>query len=162
MLKQIVIATAGLLISAGAFAQDASEIAKVQAGQSCVGCNLFQANLAYLDAKNVDVSGSRLRQSDMQLSTFDDWNLSGANLTIANMFGVRFNRSDFSGADLTRANMVGAYVGTSNFAGANLTDVNISGADLSIARGLTQHQLDRACGDNSTMLPKGLKVRPCA
>jgi uncharacterized protein YjbI with pentapeptide repeats len=162
MLKQIVIAAAGLFMSASAFAQDASEISKVQAGQSCIGCNLFQADLTYLDAKNVDVSQSRLRQSDMQLSTFDDWNLSGANLSIANMFGVRFNRSNFSGADLTRANMVGAYVGNSDFSGANLTEVNISGADFSIARGLTQHQLDRACGDNSTMLPEGLKVRPCA
>lgn len=161
MLKQIFIAVAGLILSASAFAQDASQIAKVQAGQSCPSCNLFQADLAYLDLKNVDVSRSRLRQSDMQLSTFDNWNLSNANLSIANLFGVRFNDSNFSGADLSRATLVGAYFGSSTFDGTNLTDANISGADFSIARGLTQHQLDRACGDNSTMLPKGLSVKAC-
>ncbi|MGB3627581.1 MAG: pentapeptide repeat-containing protein [Henriciella sp.] len=161
MLKQIVISAAAIVFSASAFAQDAGEIRQVQAGQSCPGCNLFQANLAYLDAENVDVSKARLRQADLQLSTFGGWNFSGTNLSIANMFGARFNNSDFSNADLTRANLVGAYLGSSNLGGANLTGANISGANLSIVRGLNQPQLDRACGDNSTMLPKGLNVSAC-
>lgn len=161
MLKQIVTLTAALVFTAAAAAQDAGQIRKVQDGKSCPGCNLFQANLAYLDAKNVNVSKSRLRQADLQLSTFDNWNFSGADLSITNMFGTRFNQSDFSGADLTRATLVGAYLGSSNLKGVNLTGANISGANLSIVRGLTQPQLDRACGDNSTMLPEGLRVPAC-
>lgn len=162
MLKQSLSAIALLVGAVPAIAQDASEIARVQSGLSCPACNLFQADLAYLDAGNVDVSDARLRQSDMQLSTFDEWNLKGANLSIANLFGARFNRSDFSGANLQRATLVGAYFGSSTFKGADLTGANISGADLSIARELSQAQLDTACGDSSTRLPKGLNVPSCS
>ncbi len=160
-MKQFALIIASFALSLPALAQDAGEIARVQAGQSCKGCNLFQADLAYLDAKDIDVSGARLRQSDMQLATFDNWNLSGANISVANLFGARFNKSNFSNANLQRATMVGAYFGSSQFNGADLTAANISGADLSIARGLVQSQLDRACGDNSTMLPKGMTVPLC-
>ncbi|MEQ8559347.1 MAG: pentapeptide repeat-containing protein [Henriciella sp.] len=161
MMKQFVTAAFLAISLLPAAAQDAGEIARVQAGQSCPGCNLFQADLAYLDLENVDVSGARLRQSDMQLSTFDGWNLSGTNLSVANLFGTRFNRSNFTNANLQRAILVGTYFGSSSLKGSDLTGANISGADLSIAEGLSQHQLDKACGDNSTMLPKGLTVPAC-
>lgn len=161
-MKHVVIALALITASLPATAQDATEIARVQGGQSCPGCNLFQAELAYRDLKGIDVSGARLRQSDMQLSTFDDWNLSNTNLSIANMFGVRFNRSDFTGANLQRATMVGGYFGRSSFKNADLTDAYLSGADLSLARDLTQAQLDTACGDEETRLPKGLTIAHCA
>jgi len=38
----------------------------------------------------------------------------------------------------------------------------LSGADLSLVRGLTQKDLDGACGDSSTKLPAGLKLKPCS
>lgn len=161
MLKHFVTGLVAAVMILPAAAQDAGEIARVQQGQSCAGCNLFQADLAYLDLKNVDVSGSRLRQSDLQLSTLDGWNFSNANLSVANLFGARFNDCAFDGANMERATLVGAYFGRSTFKGADLTGVNISGADLSIAQGLVQGQLDRACGDNSTMLPEGLSVPAC-
>ena len=161
MLKQIVAAITLTATAGPAIAQDASEIALVQSGQSCPRCNLFQADLAYMDLSDIDVSGARLRQSDMQLSTFDDWNLSGANISVANLFGARFNRADFTSASLERATLVGAYFGSSTFTKANLSGANLSGADLSIAKGLTQQQLDTACGDPSTRLPAGLSVRAC-
>ena len=91
MLKHFLTALAFAALALPSTAQDASEIAKVRSGQSCPGCNLFQADLAYLDIANINVSGARLRQSDMQLSTFDNWNLRGTNLSVTNMFGVRFN-----------------------------------------------------------------------
>jgi len=161
MLKQIIAAIALIAATGPAFAQDASEIARVQSGESCPRCNLFQADLAYMDLSNIDVSGARLRQADMQLSTFDDWNLAGANISVSNLFGARFNRADFTGASLERATLVGAYFGSSTLTDANLAGANVSGADLSIARGLSQHQLDEACGDQSTLLPPGLSVPAC-
>ena len=161
MLKHLAAALALAAAVLPATAQDASQIRKVQAGQSCPGCNLFQADLAYLDVSGVNVSGARLRQSDMQLSTFDDWNLSGANLSITNLFGTRFNRADFTDANLQRATLVGTYFGRSNMKGAILDGANLSGADLSIAQGLSQAQLDKACGDSSTLLPKGFTLPAC-
>ena len=162
MLKHVFAGIA--LVAAGAtpaLAQDASEITKVQNGQSCPGCNLFQADLAYLDLADINVSGARLRQSDMSLSTFDDWKLQGTNLSVSNLFGARFNHADFTNANLGSAALVGTYLGSSIMTGVNLDGANVSGADLSLVKGLTQSQLDSACGDETTLLPDGLTVPPC-
>ena len=150
------------LMAATAMAQDASSISKVQDGNSCPGCNLFQADLSYQDGQKMNLAGARLRQSTMALGTFDDVNLSGANLSVANLFGARFNRSNFSNANLKDAVAVGAYFGSSNLAGADLSGANLSGADLSIAHGLTQTQLNQACGDASTKLPRGKTIPSCS
>ncbi len=53
-----------------------------------------------------------------------------------------------------------------NLGGANLKDTvlrltNFSGADLTGARGITQEQLDRACGDGATGLPANLSIGIC-
>ena len=74
-------------------AQNASQIAAVQDGKSCAGCNLFQANLAYQDASKMDLSNARLRQANLSLATYDDVDFSRANLSVANLFGARFNRA---------------------------------------------------------------------
>lgn len=161
MMKHMLIAAAFLGLSLPAAAQNAGHIDKVRNGQSCPGCNLFQADLAYMDADGVDVSGARLRQSDMQLATFNRWNLSGANLSVANLFGARFNGSNFSNVNFENATLVGGYFGSSTFAGANLSGANLSGADLHLSRGLTQGQLNRACGDEATRLPAGLSIPRC-
>ncbi|WP_139792244.1 pentapeptide repeat-containing protein [Henriciella litoralis] len=161
MLKHILIAMAALAVVLPASAQNAGQISKVRNGQSCPGCNLFQADLAYYDASNVDVSGARLRQSDMQLATFDNWNFTGTNLSVANLFGARFNRSNFTNANFENATLVGAYFGSSRFQGANFSGANVSGADFHLSKGLTQSQLNKACGDASTRLPAGLSVPRC-
>ena len=162
MLKQLsALAIAASLMATPAFAQNASQIAKAKSGKSCAGCNLFQADFSYTDAAGMDFSKSRLRQANLALTTFDDVNFSKSNLSVANLFGARFNRCDLSQADLTNASAVGAYFGSSNLKGAKLAGTNVSGADLSVARGLTQKQLDQACGDRATKLPKGLRIPAC-
>ena len=163
MLKHIASLIFVLSLSAApAFAQDSSQIAKVQNGQSCPSCNLFQADLAYKDAKKMDLSNARLRQANLSLSTYDDVNFQSANLSIANLFGVRFNRANLRGANLRRAIAVGGFFGSSNLSGADLSGANFSGADLALARGLTQAQLNKACGDAETKLPKNLTIPSCS
>ena len=162
MMKHLLAVTAlALTVSMPAVAQNAAQIAKVKKGQSCAGCNLFQANLAYRDASDLNLSKSRLRQSDLSLTTFQDVNFSEANLSIANMFGARFNRCNFSKANFTSAIAVGTYFGSSNLSGANLSGANLSGADLSLVKGLSQAQLNKACGDHATKLPEGLRISKC-
>lgn len=153
--------TALSFMATPALAQDASQIAAVKDGKSCTACNLFQANLSYQDGEKMDLSNARLRQSNMALSTFNDMNLKGANLSVANLFGARFNRADFSHANFEHVTAVGTYFGSSTFTGANLTGANFSGADLTLVKGLTQAQLDQACGDASTRLPKGKTIPNC-
>lgn len=150
------------LMAAPSFAQDASEIALVQGGKSCPGCNLFQAELSYKDAHKMDLSNARLRQADLSLSTYDDVDFSNANLSVSNLFGLRLNRANLRDANLQRAIAVGAFFGSSYLGGADLSGANFSGADLSLARGLLQTQLNAACGDAHTRLPKGLIIPSCS
>lgn len=158
-----ILAVFALMISmpAVSLAQDAGQIARVQAGQSCPGCNLFQAELGYLDLPNIDLSGSRLRQANLALSTMNHTNFSGADLSVANLFGGRFTGANFRNVNFTDAVLVGAYFGSANLSGAQLSGANISGAEMASAIGLTQSQLNTACGDAWTQLPAGLHVPAC-
>ena len=49
-----------------------------------------------------------------------------------------------------------------DFRDTDLTRTSLHGADLANVRGLTQDQLDEACGDSRTKLPRGLAVRSCS
>lgn len=161
MLKQIIALGAIFALFPAAYAQDARQIEQVRAGKSCPGCNLFQAELSYLDLPGLDLSGSRLRQADMSLSTMNGTDFGAANLSVSNMFAGRFSGADFSDSDLARANMVGAYFGGADFRNANLAGAILSGAELETAKNLTQTQLDQTCGDEATLLPAGLRIPSC-
>ena len=88
-------------------------------------------------------------------------NFAHGDLRDVNAYGAVFSSADFAGTNLANASFVGAYLQGSNFAGANLAGTNLSGAEMDHARGLTQHQLEGACGDEATTLPAGLRVRRC-
>ena len=154
-------ATVFIFLAMPSEAQSASDIAKAKSGQSCQGCNLFQADFSYQGIRAVDLSNSRLRQANLSLSTMNGVNFSGANLSIANLFGGRFTGANFSGADLTNATLVGGYFSGASFSGANISGANLGGADLRNARGLTQRQLNTACGDTYTQLRDGLTLPRC-
>jgi uncharacterized protein YjbI with pentapeptide repeats len=68
-------------------------------------------------------------------------------------------RANLSGANLGNANLEmadlrGAYLGTRN------GRANLSGVNLELVENLTQAQLDCACGDAYTEVPKGMKKPP--
>jgi uncharacterized protein YjbI with pentapeptide repeats len=69
-----------------------------------------------------------------------------------NLTGVHLIDADLSGADLSDANLSRA-----TMIGANLRNANLTGAE-----GVTQSQLDDACGDTNTKLPSGLTIKPCS
>lgn len=106
----------------------------------------------------------------------EECNLSNRNLTGARMSNSIFNRSDFSEAVMARADASRSAFAGANFSGADLTGVsfanaditganfdgaNITGANLETAQGLTQRQLNQACGDYTTRVRRGLRVREC-
>jgi uncharacterized protein YjbI with pentapeptide repeats len=162
MLKHLAIIAACLaLMSPLAAAQSEADIAKATAGHSCADCNLFQADMSYAQIQGVTFAGARLRQSNMTLATLDRVNFDRANMSIANLYGGRFTGASFKNTDLSRAILVGGSYDGADFSGANLTDANISGAEMAKSRGLTQSQLNDACGDSYTRLPTGLSVQQC-
>ncbi len=134
---------------------------RVRGGAACANCDLFQIDLSYQNLAGRDFTGSRLRQSEMQIVTADRARFNRANMSLANMFGGRFSSADFSDANLEQAGMVGGFYGGARFHGANLTGANLSGAELADAIGLSQAQLDLACGDHTTQLPRGMRVEMC-
>lgn len=135
--------------------------ARVRDGAACAGCDLFQAELAYHDISARDFSGSRLRQAELSLVTADRTRFRRANLSVANLFGGRFSNADFTEANLSRGIGVGGYFAGARFDSARIEGMNFSGAELAHAIGLTQAQLDTACGDASTTLPPGMTIPSC-
>ena len=146
---------------APAVAQNAGEIARTRAGANCPHCNLFQADLGGLTLKGRNYSGARLRQADLSLGIFNHTRFTHADLRDINAYGALFTGADLSGADLTHASFVGAYLEGASLRGARTQGTDFSGAQMQRARGLTQSQLDGACGDRSTRLPYGLHLAPC-
>jgi uncharacterized protein YjbI with pentapeptide repeats len=135
--------------------------ARVRNGASCAGCDLFQIDLAYQAIAGRNFAGARIRQANLSLATADGARFSGANASLTNFFGARLGGADFSEANLEGALLVGAYLGGARMNGAVLSGANLSGAELAQARGLTQAQLNVACGDATTTLPPGLTVPVC-
>lgn len=134
---------------------------RVRGGQSCANCDLFQIDLSYQAIGGRDFSGARLRQSELQVVTGDRADFHGANMSLANLFGGRFSSANFTDVNFSGATLVGGYYGNARFGGAVLNGANLSGSDLSLADGLTQAQLNTACGDATTALPTSLTVPAC-
>lgn len=155
------LALAVLLAAGPALAQNAGQIARAKAGASCPGCNLFQADFQNVELKNKNFARARLRQADMSAAIMNHTSFAGGDLRDVNAYGALFTGADFAGANLTNASFVGAYLEGANLRGAHLAGANFSGAEMDRAVGLTQAQLNAACGDDTTKLPRGLHVKGC-
>lgn len=161
-LTTLVLTAAALLTAATpALAQNASQIASVKRGAACAGCNLFQGDFSGLERDGLDLHGARLRQADLSLSVMNRTRFANADLRDVEAYGAVLSGSNFNGANLTNASFVGAYLRRASFSRTDLSGVNFSGADLSRAVGLSQAQLNQACGDSSTILSGGLRIPAC-
>ena len=78
--------------------------------------------------------------------------LSGAKVRRTNLSRANLTRANLSHADLTGADLRGA-----NLAGAILTGTILRGADLRDVINLTKEQLSNAVIDHTTILPSNLK-----
>jgi uncharacterized protein YjbI with pentapeptide repeats len=153
--------------------------------------DLDEADLSYTKARLIHLDGAFLRKADLRGSDLSTANIIGAYLGEANLGvsalayadsdhpNLRETHSDYrtnlqfallvdsylGGANLTGADLTGANCGNADLTGADLTDAILDGAELEGATlneaKVSQHQLDRACGDEKTKLPKGLTIRHC-
>ena len=82
--------------------------------------------------------------------------MSNADLSGVDLSGIDLSGIDLSGANLSGADLSDAYLSRAYLSGAKLRD------DYAAVIGLTQTQLDAACGDANTKLPEGLMPpKPC-
>jgi len=158
-----IVALIGLLgASAPALAQNQAEIDTVLRGsKSCANCNMFQAPFAYMELQGANFSGARLIQASFTVTVLSNANLHGANLSHADMFGTVLTNANLANANLTNANLTGSWLLRANLSNANLTETTLSGARMETTMGLSQIQLNQACGDANTTLPAGLTIPRC-
>jgi uncharacterized protein YjbI with pentapeptide repeats len=136
------------LFSTGpALAADPAAVAKIKGGiVDCVGCNLAGADLSNTCVKEHDLHGADFTDADATLMC----------MSFADFTGVSFRNTELSGANLSGAKMDGA-----DLTGAKTSITSFLGTDLRKVKGLTQKQLDVACGNAATKLPPGLHIHHC-
>jgi hypothetical protein len=131
----------------------------------------------------LDVIGRRPRDrvlEDKRRRNLERTDLRGTTFRRANLVSVWFRQADLRGAFLREADLMDtSFVGAdlrdvlfgeaesyepaknliaTNFADANLEGADLRGLDLTEALGLTQPQIDQAIGDETTKLPRDLKI----
>jgi Pentapeptide repeats (8 copies) len=119
------------------------------------------ANLTAANLRSADLPGAKLRSANLSHADLTHADLTRADLTAANLRSANLPGVNLGGADLFRANLTAANLADANLADANLTGANLTNADLTAATGLSQDQLDKACGDKETKLPSGLTIKLC-
>lgn len=116
---------------------------------------LFQhANMTAAILTKAEMSRAKFTGANLTFA-----NLSKADLSRANLAESELRRADFRFANISRALFKGATINETNFEGAYTLLTHFEGVDLTKAKGLTQPQIDIACGDEDTKLPAGL-TRP--
>jgi len=129
-------------------AADPVAVASIVAGKhDCPRCMLAGA----------DLTNQCVKQGNLEGADFD-----GARAVLMCMSFADFRGATFRGADLAGANLAHAILDGADLTGADLTITSIKGTNLSHAIGLTQRQLDEACGDADTKPPAGLQVKTCS
>lgn len=144
----MLLAAVAFAAAIAAAAPDPNAIASIKTGHhDCPHCELAGANLSNQCVKRGNLEGA---------------DFTGANLVLMCMSYADFRGASFRGADLSGANLAHAVVVDADFAGADLSITSIKGTDLTHAKGLTQSQLDRACGDAQTRVAAPLRVKTCS
>lgn len=135
------------------------------------GAVLEDATLTEANLTHSSMRQANLHRAEMARGVFHDNDFQFANLIGASAASVDFTRSNFDRARMDNINLTGATLdggqftgvrfGFANFADATLLETNFSDADLTHVVGLTQVQLDSACGNMNTRLPDGLSLGYC-
>jgi uncharacterized protein YjbI with pentapeptide repeats len=133
---------------APAQAADPAAVARIHGGiVDCVGCQL----------QGADLTNTCVKAHDLHGADFDGANATLMCMSYANFSGATFRGTELSGANLAHANLDGA-----DMTGARLSITSFKGTDLTRTIGLTQKQLDAACGDADTKPPAGMIVKICS
>lgn len=136
------------------------QYAEVQ-GAELQNANLAGADLQYANLQGVNFQNSNLSYAKLQNAQIWNSNLQGAILQGANLGDVDLKNSNLQGAQLQTASFQNAQLQQTVFRGANLSSVDFQGANIEGTNffesiGLTQEMIEKAHGDETTVLPEGL------
>ena len=125
------------------------------------GAELTHSSLREADLRRAELERGRFHDNDFRDADLSGATLSGADLTRSDFTNASLNGTALIGATLDGARLHGVDFTLADLSGASLADADLSGSDLSLVVGLTQAQLDAACGNGDTLLPPELGVSAC-
>jgi Pentapeptide repeats (9 copies) len=124
--------------------------------------NLMGAQLQGAFLIETQLQGAYFGETQLQDAHFGGAQLQGASFYGADLRRVSFYQTDSRRVSFDRADLQGATLFKTNLEGAQLEGANLAGANLTEVVNLTQDQINRACVDETTGLPKGLtRPPPC-
>jgi len=130
-------------------------------GTTLSEASLTASDFTQADLRKADLTGSDFTRSDFSRAKLISTDAMGAIFVGANFYKSNLGRSDFTHADFSNAQFISTKFGDANVENANFTGANLSGASMHKIMGLTQSQLDKACGSNDTHLPAGFTLKTC-
>jgi hypothetical protein len=135
-------------------------------GSSLFAADLIGTDLRAASFQNASLLGAKLSKTSLQRAVLSETQLQGADLSEANLTQqTNLFRANLSEVNLMFANLTEANLSAATMTGTHLDGANLSKTKLLGAEGLTQDQLDWACGDSSTEVSPGLtvpgKTAPC-
>lgn len=117
----------------------------------------YRTVFARISARGASFASAELQRADFSGADLTDADFEKSELGRANFKGATITGTNFSSANLARAEFHDAvFEGPIDFTGAFTFITRFDGLDLSQATGLTQLQLDQACGTAETKVPEGL------
>ena len=115
---------------------------------------LLNGALSRTSVKKANFSQSRIFGFDFRGTDFSGANLVAAHFEDCSFVGCNFERAEMGEVRIV---MTPGYSDKAPFEGANFKGAEIYGADLELARGITESQINDAVGDVNTKLPRGLE-----
>ncbi len=97
---------------------------------SCVNCDLEQAELSKANLTGTNLSGANVAFANLSQANLFGANLSNSNLTNSNMTGVNLDGANLFMAVMETTNLTGANLGGANLKQANLLFAFLTGANL--------------------------------
>ncbi len=123
--------------------------------------NLVSSNFILADLHKADLTGGNFTNSNFTKARLKSTDAMGAIFVNANFTKAKLDRGDFTGSDFSGAKFIGTKFGDAEVKDANFAGADFSGAEMAELSGLTQSQLDSACGSKETQLPKDFSLKIC-
>lgn len=133
-------------------------------GSKAIGTRFSRIEAYRANFSDIEATGASFENAEMQRARFENANLANTDFTKADLGRAQFHGADITSSRFSLANLarvdfraIKPSIGV-DFDRAFLFVARLEGVDFSTATGLTQQQVDMACGDDATVLPAGLTM----
>jgi len=130
-------------------------------GTTLSDVSLINSNFIYADLYKADLTGGDFTDSDFTKARMKSADAMGTTFVRTNFTKAKLDRGDFTGSNFSGAQFIFTKFGEAVVENADFTGADFSGAEMVEIVGLTQSQLDLACGSQETQLPEGYSMRVC-